>query len=120
MALKYIVQGIDQYVCYGLSSDEKPTSPPDYCLFHKTDTNNVYTAVSGVWALPTAHKTMFAIVTIQPPAPVDGESWLLQTAGSGGGQYMGFGCVTTVNQVQYKLQIKTANGIKETTLTNAT
>ncbi len=50
MALKYFSTGADgTYVCYGISTDTKPSSPPDNCIFIEIDTAKRYKVSTNAW-----------------------------------------------------------------------
>ncbi len=50
MALTFFVSGAGIYNCMCLSSDVKPTSPPDNCTLDESDTGKTYRSMSGAWA----------------------------------------------------------------------
>lgn len=49
MAITFVVSAPGFYSAYGLSTDTKPASPPDYVTFTETDTGNIYDSIGGVW-----------------------------------------------------------------------
>lgn len=49
MALKFFVTGVGAYICYGLSTDTKPATPPADCLFIEIDTGKQFRAVASAW-----------------------------------------------------------------------
>lgn len=51
--IQYVTQGVGQAILFGLSTDTKPSSPPDAQLFIETDTALIYTAISGSWVIKT-------------------------------------------------------------------
>lgn len=57
MAIKYFVQSPGSYVAYGLSTDTKPTSPPDDSYFIEVDTDDTYSSSSSVWSLVSENYT---------------------------------------------------------------
>lgn len=67
MAITYFVQTAGSYVAYGLSTDTKPTSPPNNCLFIEIDTSNSYTSSASAWVLTTKHKIVKALTDFPTP-----------------------------------------------------
>lgn len=51
--ITYFVQSPGLYVAFGLSSDTKPPTPPDNCLFIETDTALIFFSLATVWTLVT-------------------------------------------------------------------
>lgn len=51
--ITYFVQSPGLYVAFGLSTDTKPPTPPDDCLFIETDTALIFFSLATVWTLVT-------------------------------------------------------------------
>lgn len=51
--ITYFVQSPGLYVAFGLSTDTKPPTPPDNCLFIETDTALIFFSLASVWTLVT-------------------------------------------------------------------
>lgn len=85
MTVSYLVSEPNQFIAFGLSSDTKPTTPPDGSIFFETDTSKEYMSSGGSWIL---------VLTVTPGASVAGSNTGDQTitltgdvTGSGTGSF---------------------------------
>ena len=84
MALKFFTTASEgTYICYGLSTDTKPASPPDSCLFIEIDTAKRYLVSGGAWveafnnAYPKTDGTgKISVGTVTPTSPATGDLWV--------------------------------------------
>jgi hypothetical protein len=68
--INYFIQQVGNYVAYGLSTDTKPSLPPDGCMFVETDTGNIYNSIDDVWSLTSGQKTIKGLSDL--PTPISG------------------------------------------------
>lgn len=66
--LVYYGTGTNTYTIYGLSSETKPASPPDNCLFVETNTGSIYRSSGAAWSLLSLNIATINKVTITAPA----------------------------------------------------
>lgn len=115
----YIVQQPGQYIAYGLSTDTKPSSPPDNCLFVERNTGDVYKSLSSAWALApfgTGLLTVTKINKVTVTAPATGATLTIPdgtTINTGAGGTLGSNAFTSTSYQPTLVSgtnIKTING----------